>query len=78
MPSGGNDFKYFHDIVPAREITTKIEKNSFSRPWPWAYFSNVPNAAASAHVQDLSLIAHSASGSRGVDIVFGTPHIAEF
>jgi len=35
-------------IVPIREITTKIEKTClFSRQWPWAYFLNGPNAAAS-------------------------------
>ena len=35
-------------IVPTREITTKIEKTFlFSCRWPWAYFLNGPNAAAS-------------------------------
>jgi len=35
-------------IVPTREITTKTEKTClFSRRWPWAYFLNGPNAAAS-------------------------------
>ena len=35
------------EIVPNREITTKIEKTSFSRPWPWVCLLNEPNAAAS-------------------------------
>ena len=33
------------EIVPTREIATK--DFSFSRRWPWAYFLNRPNAAAS-------------------------------
>ena len=37
------------EIVPTREITTKIKRRlSFSLRWPWAYFLNGPNAAASA------------------------------
>jgi len=48
MTSGGKSFNDFREIVPTGEITSKIEKVfSFSRPWPWAYFLNVPNAAAS-------------------------------
>jgi len=47
MTSDGKNFNDFLEIVPTREITTKIEKTfSFSRPWPWAYFLNVPSAAA--------------------------------
>jgi len=34
------------EVVLTREITTKIEKTSFSRRWPWAYFLSGPNAAA--------------------------------
>ena len=37
----------FMGIVPTGDITTKIEDFSCSRPWPWAYFLNGPNAAAS-------------------------------
>jgi len=47
MTSGGNNFTDFPEIVPTREITAKIDKNFFSHPWPWAYFLNGPNAAAS-------------------------------
>ena len=47
MTSAGNNFNDFPEIVPIREITTKKKKTSFSRPWPWAYFLNGPNAAAS-------------------------------
>jgi len=49
MTSGGNILNDFLDIVPTSEITTKIQKRlfSFSRPWPWAYFLNGLNAAAS-------------------------------
>ena len=47
MTSGGNNFNDFPEIVSSREITTKIEKTSFSRPWQWAYSLNGPNAAAS-------------------------------
>ena len=35
-------------------------------------------AAASAHVQDLSLIAHAASGSRGVDSFRHPPILRNF
>jgi len=45
MTSGGNSFNDFPEIVPTNEITTTIKKTSFSRPWPWAYFLNGPNAA---------------------------------
>jgi len=41
-----NSFNDFPEIAPTTEIATKIEK-TFSRPWPWAYFLNGPNAAAS-------------------------------
>jgi len=49
MTSGGNNFKvFFPEIVPTREIKPKQRRLfSFSRPWPWAYFLNVRNAAAS-------------------------------
>jgi len=47
MTSSGNNFNDFPEIAPTREITTKIEKTFFSRPWPWVYFLNGPNAAAS-------------------------------
>jgi len=47
MTSGGNNFNDFPEIVPIRKITTKIEKTSFSRPWPWAYLLHGPNAASS-------------------------------
>ena len=47
MTSSGNNFNDFSKIAPTREITTKIEKTFFSRPWPWVYFLNEPNAAAS-------------------------------
>jgi len=47
MTSGGNKFNDFPEIVPTSEITTKVEKNFlFFRPWPWAYFLNGPDAAA--------------------------------
>jgi len=39
---GGNNFNDFPEIIPTREIKTKIEKTSFSRPRPWAYFWNGP------------------------------------
>jgi len=45
MTSGGNSFNDFLKIVPAGEITTKIEKTSFSRPWPWAYALNGPKTS---------------------------------
>ena len=51
MTFGGNDFNDFPEIVPTKEITTKTEETilvfPFSRPWPWAYFLNGPNATAS-------------------------------
>ena len=48
MTSGVNNFNDFLEIVPTGEVTARIEKIvHFSRPWPWAYFSNGPNAAAS-------------------------------
>jgi len=47
MTSGGNNFNDFPEIVPTRAFATKIEKTCFSRPWPWAYVLNGPNAAAS-------------------------------
>ena len=34
MTSGSNSFNDFPEIVPAREITAKIEYFSFSRPGP--------------------------------------------
>jgi len=49
MTSGGNRFNDFPEIVPSREITTKIEKTSrlLVHGRAWAYFSNGPSAAAS-------------------------------
>jgi len=48
MTSGGDNFNDFPEIVPTRKITNKNREDfSFSRPWPWAYFLNGPNAAAS-------------------------------
>jgi len=50
MTSGGKNLSLndFPEIVPTREVTTEIEKTFlFFRPWPWAYFLNGPNAAAS-------------------------------
>jgi len=47
MTSSGNSCNDFSEIVPTREITTKIEKTSFSRLWPWACLLNGLNAAAS-------------------------------
>jgi len=46
MTSGGNNFDDFPENVPTAEITRQ-EDFLFSRPWPWAYFLNGPNAAAS-------------------------------
>jgi len=52
--SGGNNPNDLPETVQSRKIltgkiTAKIEKIffSFSRPWPWAYVLNGPNAAAS-------------------------------
>ena len=42
----------FVGIVPTGDITTKIE--DFSCPWPWAYFLNGPNAAASTEPTHLN------------------------
>jgi len=42
MTPAGDSFNDFPEIVPTREIKTKIEKTSFSRPRPWAYFWNGP------------------------------------
>jgi len=50
MTSGGNNFNDVPYIVPTREITTKTDKISFSRPWPLAYFLNGPDAAASVAI----------------------------
>jgi len=48
MTSGNNNFNDIPEIVPTSKIVTKnIEDFSFSRPWPWPYFLNGPNAAAS-------------------------------
>jgi len=48
MKSDGNSFNDFPEIVPNREITIKIKKIfSWSRPRPWSYFLNGPNATAS-------------------------------
>jgi len=49
MTFGGNNFNDFPEIVPTREITTKIKKTFFRffRPWQWAYFLNGPNASSS-------------------------------
>jgi len=65
MTSGGNNFNDFPEIVLTREITTIIEKIFlFSRPWPWAYYLNRPNAAASINSTHLNPALPVATGNK--------------
>jgi len=48
MTPGGNKFNDFSENgTNQRNDNQNTEDFSFSRPWPWAYFLNGPNAAAS-------------------------------
>jgi len=48
MTSGGNNFNDFPKLYqPQKSRPKNREDFSFSRPWPWTYFLNGLNAAAS-------------------------------